>query len=195
MPYKYQLIFDKKKLEDNRTLEDYDIKDHSIILLHYYRKFAIFIKIKEKIILLNVEESERIINIKEKIIFEDRILPTNKYNLLLNGKRLDEYKTLDYYEIREGYTIDLVYCSLTPILVKTWTGNSLYLNVETTDTIRYIKEQIEYLFGINRKLQRLIFKGKQLEDEKTLYDYNIQKEQEPNLDLVIHLTLRLRGGH
>ena len=80
-------------------------------------------------------------------------------------------------------------------MVKTWTGNSLYLNVETTDTIRYIKEQIEYLFGINRKLQRLIFKGKQLEDEKTLYDYNIQKEQEPNLDLVIHLTLRLRGGH
>ncbi|KAG9350772.1 hypothetical protein JZ751_024661 [Albula glossodonta] len=58
------------------------------------------------------------------------------------------------------------------IFVKTLTGKTITLEVEPSDTIE----------------NRLIFAGKQLEDGRTLSDYNIQKES------TLHLVLRLRGG-
>ena len=187
----YKLIYNnEKELEEDKTLEDYNIMDQSIIYLKYNENFdisIIFLKKKKKIC-LNVKTFDDILKIKKKIKEREGIF-LNEYKLIYNKEILDEYKTLYDYNIIKDSNIYLVYSPFMQIIVKT-SEKSFTIDVESTNRIAYIKKIICDKEGTFYNSFSLIFKGKVLEDDKTLEDYNILNDS----ILYFYMMLRLRGG-
>lgn len=148
----------------------------------------IFVQIiKGKNITLEVEPSDSILNIKEKIQDKEGI-PTSEQKLFFNGILLEDHKALSYYYIKKESTLHLITLSIdfsNIIFVKKVDGSAFTLMVELSDTIKSIKEKIEEKEGIPQNLQKLFYNGLPLViDNTTLANNYIQNLSTIHLEII-----------
>lgn len=111
----------------------------------------------------------------------------SKSTLSDNELFMEIFKKIDDIKITEAasYTIEPIELN---IIFKTLTGKIIPVTIFNTDTILKLKQSLFKLEGIMIDDQRLIYNGSKLEDNKQIYQYNIDNND------TIHLILRLRGG-
>mmetsp|Transcript_22619 Transcript_22619/g.45947 ORF Transcript_22619/g.45947 Transcript_22619/m.45947 type:complete len:344 (+) Transcript_22619:149-1180(+) len=142
-----------------------------------------------KTVAIEVEEGESIEEVKAKIAEKEGI-PPEQQRLIFGGQQLQDSKTLDDYDVGDDSTLHLVLRLRggMQLFVKTLTGKTVAIEVEEGESIEEVKAKIAEKEGIPPEQQRLIFGGQQLQDSKTLDDYDVGD------DSTLHLVLRLRGG-
>ena len=192
-----RLLFAGKELEDNKTFNDYNIKNEDTIHLALRLKGVIKILIKtinQKILNLDANYSDTIKDIKIKIEEKEGILPNHRYHLIFSGKKLEDNKTLEYYNIKNEAILYLVQVSLFPITVQMGKETKIIIDVEGSDTIRNIKEIIKEKEGIPIEQQRLVFNHIILEDIKPIWIYKIQKDSIIYLSRIIQVLVEIITG-
>ncbi|KAK4855863.1 hypothetical protein QYF36_011780 [Acer negundo] len=173
------MIYGGEQLEDCKILASYDVKEESMLEI-CPPSIQIFVK----------TATEDIVRVKVKVLFTvgdvkaivggEIGYSVSFQNLFYAGKKLEDSKTIACYDIKDQSFLQLE-SPQTQIFVKTWGGKTVTVDVELSNTIKDVKDKLFAKLQIPSKFHKFVFDGKQLEEDRDLASYNIQK----------HCTLRM----
>lgn len=174
---KLSLLFTDKLLEEKRTLSHYNIQNESTLqLVMNHDDSKIYVKTPfGKIITIPVTLKATFLDVKNKISDKEGI-PPHRQSLSSATRVFEDKRTLSSCNIKNESTLylQLLFQNAMPITVMAKSGKTINLDVHPSDTIKYIKFQIQDKEGIPSGHQRLLFGSKILENKYTISDYKIQ---------------------
>lgn len=152
-------------------------------------KFTISVKVKDQELEMEASAQSLITELIAEL--EQRagkeVFDAQKHSFYYGDKHLFGYFKLGDYGIYQKVQLRADNAPF-QIFVKTLNGTTVTLQVTPAQSIKSVKEMLRQVDGVPVDHQRLLYAGKQLEDERTIGDYSIKKES------TFHLTCRLRGG-
>ena len=167
--HQQRLTFAGELLEDDHTLNHYKIMRKSALKLLI--DVLIFVSTPSGITLVfEMDFSDTIKDVKAKI--QERI-SFDQQVLAFAGKKLEDSRTLSYYNIKNESTLHLV--AHFSIYVQ-YSEKAVTIDVDTLDTVENVKTKIQEKEGVPKDRQILTFSGKQLKDSRSLPDYKIREE-------------------
>lgn len=179
---KQRLVFARKKLEDGRTLSDYNIQNGStlhLVVRISERRIDIGIRmVSGRMITLKLKANDSIENVKREIEHKEDI-PADEQRLVFAGRVLENEYSLINYNIRDKSVLYLTAnpVETMPVFVKTQSGMTIILDAKPRDTVRRILKKIEQLAEFpSDHLRALVCNGKQLDEDATLAQCNIQSK-------------------
>ena len=196
----YALIMEDKKDKDiilEQTIVINNLKEDNKKLIQKINWFSdkyplnINVKIKDKIEQYSLKYTDTIKSLIDRIINNKNYIKKSeyeKYELKYNDNYLwGENNDFIDFRIKNNSTIKFSsYVIGGQYFVKTLTGKTITLECDALEKIEIVKEKIQEKEGIPPQHCRLIYDGKQLEDNRTIYDYRMARES------TMHLVLRLR---
>ncbi|KAK0607299.1 hypothetical protein LWI29_012812 [Acer saccharum] len=180
-PHDFEIYSSGRLLENHKTVASLNIQSNDTLHMISNRKDTRLISVQtptKGVIEVEVRLIHSVLDVK-KIIESMINIRSQRMKLFINGteEQLDENsKTLACYDINEGDILTIQYLDVFQISVRTYTGNTITLDVTSSSTVDNVKKLLYGLMGIPVHRQTMMFEGRKLENSMTLASYSIDEE-------------------